>query len=111
MIRYIVFGLLLIIGILCGTAYYYQSKADRLEEKNNELQEANIQMEVSLHLEKQRTKIMDQMYKNVQRQREKLNEEIEILKTTQVVVKDCRVRIHDVNKSKGIPLYLGNVGK
>ena len=111
MIKYIVFGLILIIGMLCGTTYYYQSKVSKLEQTNYELNEANVQLEVSLHLEQQRTKIMDQMYRNTQKQREILNREIEILKTTQVVVKDCRVRIHEVSKENGIPKFLGSVGK
>ena len=111
MIKYIVFGLLLIIGCLCGTTYYYHSKTEKLSQENYELNEHNIQMEISLHLEKQRTQIMNQMYKNIQSQKEELDKEIEILQTKQVVIKDCRVRIHDVNRSKGIPKILLSIGE
>ena len=111
MIKYLIFGLLLIIGLLLGTTYYYHSKTEKLTQENYELNEYSVQMEVSLHLEKQRTKIMNQMFQDIQNQKEELNKEIEILKTTQVVVKDCRVRIHDVNRSKGLPKILGSIGK
>lgn len=111
MIKYIVVFLLSVILMLGVTTWYFKSKATELELQNKNLQGSLESVQTSLDLEKSRSKILEDSYAQVQKNLEELKNSPKVVKSEKVIVKNCIVEIKDLNKSTGIPKYLGNIGK
>lgn len=99
--------------ITCLSIYIYilhNQKSD-LEIKNYKLNEDLIQTEISLSLEQEKTKIMSKMNTEIQKDLNSLQKETQKNTYKKVYVNTCQYKIYDLNKTQGIPLYIGNIGK
>lgn len=109
--KYILIALFTVILGLSIFLKYQNSKIDELETENSDL---SITIEVlshSLELEKSRTNILENMYNSTKQNLQELENNVSKITQKQIIVKNCKIKMYDLNKSVGIPKYLGNIGK
>ncbi len=109
--QYIYIFFTTIITCLCIYIYILYNQKSDLEIKNYKLNEDLIQTEISLSLEQEKTKIMSKMNTEIQKDMKLLQEKTEKSSYKKVYVNNCQYKIYDLNKTKGIPLYIGTIGK
>lgn len=101
----------IIVTSLCIYIYILHNQKSDLELQNFKLNEDLLQTEISLTLERQKTQIMTKMNTQVQNDLKLLQEQTQKTTYKKVYVNNCQYKIYDLNKTQGIPLYIGNIGK
>lgn len=109
--QYIYIFFTTIITCLCIYIYILHNQKSDLEIKNYKLNEDLIQTEISLSLEQEKTKIMSKMNTEIQKDLNSLQKETQKVLYKKVYVNNCQYKIYDLNKTQGIPLYIGNIGQ
>lgn len=109
--QYIWAFITIIVMSLCIYIYILHTQKSDLELKNFKLNEDLLQTEISLALEKNKTKIMEKMNTQVQNDFKLLQEKTQKTTYKKVYVNNCQYKLYDLNKSKGIPHYIGTIGQ